>query len=118
MIGDFSMETAIYVRVSTDEQAQEGFSIRAQEQKLKDYARVKDWSIYNIYMDEGISGKNITERPAVNRMIEDIQNGHVKNVVVFKIDRLTRSTGDLSYLIELFNKHNCAFNSLMEVMNS
>ena len=44
------METAIYVRVSTEEQAQEGFSIRAQEQKLKDYARIKEWSIYNIYM--------------------------------------------------------------------
>jgi len=42
------METAIYVRVSTEEQAQEGFSIRAQEQKLKDYARIKDWSIYNM----------------------------------------------------------------------
>ena len=54
------METAIYVRVSTEEQAQEGFSIRAQEQKLKDYVRIKDWSIYKIYADEGISGKDIT----------------------------------------------------------
>ena len=88
------METAIYVRVSTEEQAQEGFSIRAQEQKLKDYARIKEWSIYNIYTDEGISGKSINERPAVQQMIADIKSGHVKNVVVFKIDRLTRSTGD------------------------
>jgi len=43
------------VAVSTKEQAQEGFSIRAQEQKLKDYARIKDWSIFNIYMDEGFA---------------------------------------------------------------
>jgi len=78
------METAIYVRVSTEEQAQEGFSIRAQEQKLKDYARIKEWSIFNIYVDEGISGKNITGRPAVNQMIEDIKSGHIKNVVVLK----------------------------------
>ena len=49
------METAIYCRVSTEEQAQEGFSIRAQEQKLKEYANVKDWSIFNIYMDEETS---------------------------------------------------------------
>ena len=63
------METAIYCRVSTEEQAQEGFSIRAQEQKLKDYARIKDWSIYKIYMDEGISGKNLTERPAIQELI-------------------------------------------------
>jgi len=112
------METAIYVRVSTEEQAQEGFSVRAQEQKLKDYARIKEWSIYNIYVDEGISGKNIIDRPAVNKMIEDIEKGLVKNVVVFKIDRLTRSTADLAYLIELFNKHDCAFNSLMESIDT
>jgi len=112
------METAIYVRVSTEEQAQEGFSVRAQEQKLKDYARIKEWSIYNIYIDEGISGKNIIERPAVKQMIEDVEKGLVKNVVVFKIDRLTRSTADLAYLIELFNNHNCAFNSLMESIDT
>ena len=45
------METAIYVRVSTEEQAQEGFSIRAQEQKLKDFTRIKEWSLYKIYAD-------------------------------------------------------------------
>jgi len=112
------METAIYVRVSTEEQAQEGFSIRAQEQKLKDYARIKDWSIYNIYIDEGISGKNITERPAINNMINDIKDGHVKNVVVFKIDRLTRNTADLIYLIDLFNEYACAFNSLSESIDT
>ena len=112
------LETAIYVRVSTEEQAQEGFSIRAQEQKLKDYTRIKDWSIYKIYRDEGISGKNITERPAVKEMIEDIQKGHVKNVLVFKIDRLTRNTKDLLYLVDLFNEHNCAFNSLNESIDT
>ena len=112
------METAIYVRVSTEEQAQEGFSIRAQQQKLKDYARIKEWSIYNIYIDEGISGKNLTERPAVKQMIKDIEKGLVKNVVVFKIDRLTRSTGDLAFLIDLFNEKNCAFNSLMESIDT
>jgi len=112
------LETGIYVRVSTEEQAQEGFSIRAQEQKLKDYARIKDWSIYDIYIDEGISGKNITERPAVNRMLDDIERGHIKNVLVFKIDRLTRSIVDLIYLVDLFNEHDCVFNSLMECIDT
>ena len=107
------METGLYLRVSTEEQAQEGFSIRGQEQKLKDYANIKDWSIHKIYADEGISGKNITERPAMNELIEDIKAGKVKNVLVFKIDRLTRSTADLLYLVELFNEYDCAFNSLM-----
>jgi site-specific DNA recombinase len=112
------METAIYGRVSTEEQATEGFSVRAQEQKLKEYANVKDWAIYNIYLDEGISGKNITERPAINRMIEDIKAGRVKNVLVFKLDRLTRSVADLVYLIDLFKKHDCDFNSLTESIDT
>ena len=71
------METGIYVRVSTEEQAQEGYSIRAQEDKLKSFAQIKDWSIYKIYMDEGISGKNIKERPAVCELLEDVKKGHV-----------------------------------------
>jgi site-specific DNA recombinase len=112
------VETAIYARVSTEEQAQEGFSIRAQQQKLKEFANIKDWSIYDIYLDEGISGKNITQRPAINRMIADIKAGHVKNVLVFKIDRLTRSTADLVYLIDLFKEYDCAFNSLMESIDT
>lgn len=112
------METAIYARVSTEEQAQEGFSIRAQQQKLKEYANVKDWSVYDIYLDEGISGKNLTQRPAITRMIADIKAGHVKNVLVFKIDRLTRSTADLVYLIDLFKECDCAFNSLMESIDT
>ena len=84
------METAIYCRVSTEEQATEGYSIRAQEQKLKEYAHVKDWSIFQFYIDEGISGKNIIERPAINRMIADIKSGKVKNVLVFKLDRFVK----------------------------
>jgi len=112
------METAIYCRVSTEEQAQEGFSIRAQEQKLKDYARIKDWSIYNIYIDEGISGKNITDRPAAKQMLLDVESGKVENVLVFKIDRLTRNTADLIYFVDLFNEHDCSFNSLMESIDT
>ena len=112
------METGIYVRVSTEEQAQEGFSIRAQEQKLKDYARIKDWSIFNIYIDEGISGKNLVDRPAMQEMISDVRSGAVKNVLVFKIDRLTRSTADLLYLVDLFNELKCAFNSLTESIDT
>ena len=107
-----------WVDVSTEEQVKEGFSIRAQEQKLKDYARIKDWQIYDAYIDEGISGKDIEARPEINRLISDVQEGKVKNVLVFKIDRLTRSTSDLIYLVDLFNKNGCAFNSLMESIDT
>ncbi|MCL2095727.1 MAG: recombinase family protein [Oscillospiraceae bacterium] len=108
------MRTGIYVRVSTEEQAQEGYSIRAQQEKLADYARLKDWSVYKVYCDEGISGKNVTERPAVNEMIDDIEKGRINNVLIFKIDRLTRSITDLVNFIELFNEYDCCFNSFSE----
>jgi len=108
------MKTAVYVRVSTDEQAKEGFSTKAQIEKLKNYIQIKDWEFYKVYADEGISGKNITDRPAINELLEDINSGLVNNVLVYKIDRLTRNEKDLIDLMDIFREHNCAFNSLME----
>ena len=113
-----NLSTGIYVRVSTEEQAQEGYSIRGQTEKLKSYALLKDWDIFDIYADEGISGKNIIDRPAINRLIEDISDGKVNNVLVFKVDRLTRSTKNLLELVELFDECNCCFNSLSESIDT
>ena len=111
-------KTGIYVRVSTEEQAQEGYSVRGQTEKLKAYSLLKDWEIYNIYADEGISGKNIVDRPAINRLIQDVKDGKVNNVLVFKVDRLTRSTKNLIELVELFDKYKCNFNSLTESIDT
>ena len=112
------LSTAIYVRVSTDEQANEGYSIRAQTEKLKSYSLLKEWDIFDIYADEGISGKNIVDRPAINRLIADVESGRVNNVLVFKVDRLTRSTKNLLELVELFEDCNCTFNSLTESIDT
>ena len=112
------MKTAVYVRVSTDEQAKEGYSIRAQIDKLKNYIQIKEWGFHKVYADEGISGKNITDRPAINELIADIKAGKVDNVLVYKIDRLTRSTKDLLELTEIFNQNDCTFNSLMESIDT
>ncbi|MCL2224106.1 MAG: recombinase family protein [Defluviitaleaceae bacterium] len=112
------INTAVYVRVSTDEQAREGFSIRAQEEKLRAYATLKDWNIYSVYADEGISGKDIDGRPAIKQLIADVTSGKVKNVLVYKIDRLTRSTKNLIELVEIFNVNRCAFNSLQESIDT
>ena len=112
------MKTAVYVRVSTEEQAKEGFSIKAQQQKLKDFTKIKDWELHDLYIDDGKSGKNITGRPEMNRLITDIMKGKVKNVLVFKLDRLTRSTKDLIMLMDLFKEHDCGFNSLSESIDT
>ena len=114
-----NINTAIYVRVSTEEQALHGFSIRAQKEKLTYYAeKIKEWNVYDIYVDEGLSGKNIIDRPELNRMILNIKQKKVNNVLVFKIDRLTRSTKELIELVEVFNKYNCDFNSLCESIDT
>lgn len=112
------VNVAIYCRVSTEEQAKEGFSIKAQTEKLKDYSRIRDWNVYDIYSDPGISGKNITERPDVNRMIKDIIQGSVNTVLVYKVDRLTRNTRDLIELVDIFNKNDCDFISLSESIDT
>jgi len=112
------MKTAIYVRVSTEEQAKEGYSLKAQIDKLKSYIQIKDWDFYKVYADEGISGKNINDRPSLNELLNDIKDGNVNNVLVYKIDRLTRRVRDLIDLTELFQEHNCTFNSLMESIDT
>ena len=112
------MKTAVYARVSTEEQAREGYSIRAQIDKLKSYIQIKDWEFYKVYSDEGISGKNIEDRPAINELINDIKAGNVNNVLVYKIDRLTRSTKDLIELTTIFKDYNCAFSSVTESIDT
>lgn len=112
------INTAIYVRVSTEEQATDGFSIHAQKDKLTKYAEVSDYNIVDYYIDDGISGKNLTERPEVTRLINDVKSGRINNVLVYKLDRLTRSVKDLIYLIELFDKYNCTFNSQTEKIDT
>jgi len=111
-------KTAVYVRVSTDEQAKEGYSVRAQIDKLKSYVQIKEWGLYKVYADEGISGKNIIDRPAINELIADVKAKRVDNVLVYKIDRLTRSTRDLIELTDIFKENSCAFNSLMESIDT
>ena len=112
------MTTAIYCRVSTEEQAREGFSINAQKEALTKYALANDWIITDYYVDDGISGKNLDERPEVTRLIKDVKSGKIKNVLVYKLDRLTRSIRDLIYLIELFKKYQCSFNSKTEKIDT
>lgn len=111
------MKTGIYVRVSTEEQV-DGFSINAQIDKLMKYSDSCDWEVIDFYIDEGISGKNLCDRSEVKRLIDDVCNHRINNVLVYKLDRITRSVKDLIYLIELFDKYNCTFNSMTEKIDT
>ena len=107
-------KVAIYVRVSTTNQVEEGYSIDEQKDKLSSYCHIKDWSIYNIYTDGGFSGSN-TERPALEQLIKDAKKKLFDTVLVYKLDRLSRSQKDMLYLIEeIFIKNGIEFLSLQE----
>ena len=107
-------KVAIYVRVSTTNQAEEGYSIDEQKAKLTSYCDIKDWNIYEIYTDGGFSGSN-TERPALEQLIRDAERKKFDTVLVYKLDRLSRSQKDTLFLIEdIFIKNGIEFLSLQE----
>lgn len=107
-------KVAIYVRVSTTKQEEEGYSIDEQKAKLSSYCSIKDWSVYKIYTDGGFSGSN-TERPALERLIKDAKERKFDTVLVYKLDRLSRSQKDTLYLIEdIFLENKIDFVSLLE----
>ncbi|AOT68919.1 recombinase family protein [Geosporobacter ferrireducens] len=105
-------KAAVYIRVSTEEQAKEGYSISAQQEKLKAFCLSKDWQIQDIYIDEGYSGKNLN-RPALKRLLSHINNFDL--VLVYKLDRLSRSQKDVLHLIEdIFEPNQVGFVSTLE----
>lgn len=108
------LRVALYLRVSTQEQAKEGYSIGEQEKRLTKYAEAMGWEIYKIYIDPGFSGGD-TDRPGLKSMIKDIEDGLIDKVVVYKLDRLSRSQLDTLYLIEkVFLANNTDFVSMSE----
>ena len=108
------MKFAIYVRVSTLEQAEEGYSIEEQIDKLSKYCEVKNWDIFKIYKDGGFSGST-TDRPGLSSLITDSKRKKFQGVLVYKLDRLSRSQKDTLYLIEdVFTANDISFVSLNE----
>ena len=109
---------AVYIRVSTDAQAEEGFSISAQQKSLEAYCAVKGWSKYQVYIDPGYSGSNLN-RPNIQELISDVKLHKIHTVVVFKLDRLSRSQKDTLFLIEdIFLPNEVDFISLNESIDT
>lgn len=108
------MLVGIYTRVSTQEQAKDGYSLSEQEERLKSYCSARGWTVANVYSDGGFSGGN-TNRPALQKMINDIERKKIELVLVYKLDRLSRSQKDTLTLIEdIFIKNNVYFVSVSE----
>jgi site-specific DNA recombinase len=111
------MKVAAYIRVSTDEQAQEGYSIPAQRNRLEAYAISQGWEIVQWYVDEGESAKDLN-RTDLKRMLKAVEHGLFDCVLVYRLDRLTRSVLDLYKLLNIFEKYNVKFKSATEVYDT
>lgn len=110
--------TAIYARVSTDAQREEGYSIDAQKEMAEAFVKSKGIKNFRFYVDGGFSGSTI-QRPALKQLIEDVKDGKINTVIVYKLDRLSRSQKDTLYLIEdIFNPNNVDFISMNESMDT
>ena len=107
----------LYIRVSTEDQAREGFSLGEQKQRLKDLCKYKGYEIYKIYEDAGISAKN-TNRPAFQEMMKDMRSGNINIIVAYKLDRLTRSVYDIESLIKELEKYDCLLDCAADDTNT
>jgi site-specific DNA recombinase len=105
---------AIYVRVSTEEQAKHGISLSAQEEALQNYAKALGYEVSKIYKDEGKSAKDIKGRPEMRQLLEDAQNKKFQAIFIYKLDRFSRSLRDLIDTIEKLKKWGIDFVSLQD----
>ena len=113
---------AIYTRVSTDQGLEQDFnSLDAQHDASQAYIRSQahaGWTLLRAkYADGGFSGGN-TDRPALRRLMEEVRAGKIDVIVVYKVDRLTRSLADFAKLVELFDAHNVSFVSVTQQFNT
>ncbi|MET3559315.1 site-specific DNA recombinase [Streptococcus rupicaprae] len=111
-------KVAVYVRVSTTNQVEEGYSIDGQLDSLTKYCEAMGWSIYNKYIDAGFSGGKL-DRPDMMKLIREAKKGLFDTVLVYKLDRLSRNVRDTLYLVkEVFNQNDVHFVSLQENLDT
>ena len=104
----------LYIRVSTSEQAEEGYSVAEQEERLRNYCAAYNYTIHAVHIDPGFSGASLN-RPGIKKVMDDVEHGRCKKVIVWKLDRLSRSQKDTLILLEdVFLANDCHFISLLE----
>lgn len=110
------MLTIAYCRVSTEEQAAEGFSIEGQAEKLRSYAKLHEIGPVTVVEDPGRSGKDL-DRPGLQQLLAMVEQDHVANVLVWRLDRLSRNLGDLILLAETFAAAGVGLHSFTEKLD-
>ena len=105
---------ALYGRVSTLEQAEEGYSIDEQERLLNEYCKKKGYEVYKCYSDRGISGKDIKNRPALKELLSDAEEKKFDMVISWKINRISRKLADVLKIVDVLEQNNITFKSYSE----
>ena len=108
----------LYIRVSTEDQAREGFSLPEQEKRLKAMCEYKGYEIYKLYKDAGISAKTGNYRPAFEELLQDIRDKKCNTIVVLKLDRLTRSVYDMEGIMKFLDENNAYLDCANEEINT
>lgn len=109
------VRVALYIRVSTEEQALHGYSLEAQETALKEYAEQNGYKIVNIYRDEGFSArKPVMKRKVMQELLTDVQAGKIDMILFTKLDRWFRNVGDYHQVQAVLDKHNVVWKTILE----
>lgn len=109
---------AIYIRVSTREQANEGYSLDAQKRVLLDYCKLKKYDIYKIYSDKGISAKDIEHRPGIKELLNDAKDSKFSIILVWKLTRFSRNMANLMTVCEILDCIGVSLVSYTEAFDS
>lgn len=112
------IRAAIYIRVSTLDQAREGYSLEAQERTLRKWCADRKYEVADLYADRGISGKDIEHRPEMGRLLQDAEKGNFDMVVFWALSRFTRSVSDLYITLEKFQRRNVSMASYTEAFDT
>ena len=107
----------LYIRVSTEDQAREGFSLPEQEKRLRAMCEYKGYEIYKLYKDAGISAKDMN-RPAFEELLQDIREKKCNTIVVLKLDRLTRSVYDMEFIMKFLEENDAYLDCANEEINT
>lgn len=101
--------TALYIRVSSEQQVKEGYSLEDQEKRLRAYCEAQGWPVCadQVYVDAGLSGKSTAGREAFGRMLQAAERGDIKRVVASKLDRIARNTKDFLGIVDTLQSYGC-----------
>lgn len=108
----------LYMRVSTEDQAKEGFSLPEQRERLEMFCKFKDYEVINYYEDAGISAKTGNHRPEFERLKEDIKARKINTIVALKLDRITRSIYDWENLMTFLDENEAYIDCVNDEINT